>query len=99
MTQSTVSIDVKTAIRKAREYFLDVYEGVELPNFLLEEVQVSEDDRHWLITFGFDTDREAIVNPMALTLYGTQPKFVREYKTVRLDRVTGSAIDMVIRPL
>jgi hypothetical protein len=44
-------ISVKEAVRKAADYFEDLYHG-QFKNVLLEEVELS--DGYWLVTLGYD---------------------------------------------
>lgn len=53
------AIDVKQAVQIAHQYLLDIMKSYEqrLPHLLLEEVEFSEKENVWLVTFGFDTGR------------------------------------------
>ncbi|MDX2160400.1 MAG: hypothetical protein SF162_03650 [bacterium] len=107
MSQSTL-IPVKEAIRSARDYMQSVYKGEPITHLLLEEVRLSEDERHWEITYGFDTQREYRhgINRLRTTrsiLDGDfqdsepTPKFIREYKLIVIDAHTGEVERMQIR--
>ena len=47
-------IDIKEAVKKAHEYITNIYPGDNFKNLYLEEVELSEDEKFWLVTFGFD---------------------------------------------
>jgi hypothetical protein len=95
-------IDVKSAVKIARDYLTDFYpEG--LSNLMLEEVELSNDEQYWLITFGFDTDRLA-AEPLADVLTKVRPaadylrpKYVRDYKIIKLRAEDGKPVSMKIR--
>lgn len=95
-TETSHHIDVKRAVKSAREYIQHVYEGENaLRGLMLEEVEISEDGQYWLITLGFDTDEP---NPREyLTL--AAPKYVRAYKIIQVRTDDGRAESMKIREL
>ena len=88
-------IDVKQAVRLAKKYFDELYEGEDLPNVLLEEIEITEDEKLWLITFGYDTDHT--VELPYDTVLGPRVRHLRDYKTVEVDAVTGELIALKIR--
>jgi len=56
-------IDVKVAVRRARNYLMEmVAEGlIDLAPeaaVSLEEVELTQDEKYWLVTLGYDTKRE-----------------------------------------
>ena len=85
-------MEVKAAVSKARAFLEHLYKEEPLVNVLLEEVQVSEDSRHWLVTFGFQVKTE--LSPFK-ELAGQQPP--RRYKQIQVDRQTGDVESMVMR--
>ncbi|MCC7206222.1 MAG: hypothetical protein IT323_02885 [Anaerolineae bacterium] len=93
-------IDVKQAVKIARDYVTGLY-GDEAENLMLEETEMSEDGRYWLITVGFDTKQPAEVNPLVpmadrrLIL----PRYLRAYKLVRLNAENGAVEAMKNREL
>lgn len=97
-------IGVKEAIRKAYDYLHELFEDDDLPNLRLEEVELSEDGRHWLVTYGFtasEREVESTTNPFASMLGGntrtTRPS--REYKLLTVNAGTGEVESMRIRQL
>jgi hypothetical protein len=78
-------IVVKEAVRKAAEYFEDLYHG-QFKNVLLEEVELS--DGYWLVTLGYD-----VVPDVFSQLSGIR----RRYKVFKIDGDTGDVMSMKIR--
>ena len=60
----------------------------------LEEVELSEDDKHWSITFSFRTFPKSGAT-ISEGLFSSE----RQYKTVRLDAETGEVKSIKIRVL
>jgi hypothetical protein len=63
---------------------------------MLEEVELSEDETHWLITLGFDRRR-----PVRSTFEALQSMtpYERAYKTIEIRADTGEVRSMKIREL
>ncbi len=97
-TTETPILDAKEAVRLARGHFKEFYSDVALNGLLLEQIEMSEDGKVWEITFGFDTDRPTLTNSdigIASIAAGRNiPRYVREYKTLRLDAKTGEFLSM-----
>ena len=84
-------IDVRQAANAAMNYFKGLFPTVRRSS--LEEVELSEDGKHWLITLGFDV-------PKSLLDAGAQflpPK--TKYKVFKVDVQTGRVLAMKIRSL
>lgn len=92
-------IDVKTAVTAANNYLQDVKElmKVQLESLRLEEVELSEDQREWLITLGFDVPIRT--NSLANLVAGTNSVYQREYKLFKIDSETGEVKSMKMRTL
>jgi len=75
-------LDVKQAVEKAQRYLKTLYRNKGFLNLMLEEVELSSDDRYWLVTLGWDLD-----------VMGTR----RTYKVFKIDAETGEVISMKIR--
>ena len=100
-------ITVKEAVENAVSFFKEV--STTVPQGLrVEEVKLSDDEKHWLITLGLLGD-ELVLKPGQ-----TEPPFVlsprtteafahrrheREYKLFKVRREDGSVEDMTIRSL
>ncbi|MDJ0634094.1 MAG: hypothetical protein QNJ34_12965 [Xenococcaceae cyanobacterium MO_188.B29] len=102
-------IDLRTAINNVRNYiseFNDIL-GNNLDNVLIEETELSEDKKFWLITIGFDrkidpntvvkTDTNNLLFSEEMTNLLPQRKTLtveRVYKTFKVDSATGEVISM-----
>lgn len=88
-------LDAKEAARAAAEYFADLYASVDPtadPNSLrLEEVEVTENGRYWMITLSFRERFEQAFNPLG---GGYRD---RQYKVFKVDAKTGEVRSMKIR--
>ncbi len=83
-------IDSKNAISRASAYFTEVFPQAK--QVQLEEIELSEDRRYWLVTFSFPKPE--------LTIFGAlvaNPN--RDYKTVKVDAATGEPVGVKIRAL
>lgn len=88
-------IDLKAAIRVARDFVTTVIDDEPLTNLLFEEVEVAENG-DWLITFGYD--RHLAENPLSrLGIEGSIAE--RIYRQVRVDRASGKPLALKIRSL
>ncbi|MEP7287963.1 MAG: hypothetical protein ABI947_19600 [Chloroflexota bacterium] len=100
-------IDVKQAIKIAHDYLLSLYNPDELIDLLLEEVERSEDDRYWYITFGFTrvlavpTKAPQSAVSVAAAIQGTttdlKDNVERVYKKITVRADTGKVQAMKIR--
>ncbi len=82
-------VDGKQAVVKAMEYVKAVYEPSQVVDLMLEEVERSEDGKHWFITLGF-TPRDAASPGVT---------FERTYKVVKIVVDSGEVLSMKIRKL
>lgn len=100
-------VDAQHAVRAAREYLHSLYDAAELPHFRLEELELSEDERQWLVTFGWDDAAvtvPAAASPEASWLRQIQQqraptpqRLPRLYKRVVVDAETGAVAALRIR--
>ena len=80
-------VDAKQVVAKAMEYVKAVYDPSQVVDLMLEEMERSEDGKHWFVTLGF-TPREA----------GTAgPASGRTFKVLRIVAETGEVLSMKIR--
>jgi hypothetical protein len=79
-------LNVKDAVKKAAEYFTDLYQS-QFGNVLVEEIE--QDGNEWLITLGYD-----IPGDIRSVLAG---KPVRHFKLFRINGDTGEVKSMKIR--
>ncbi|HEX5504344.1 MAG TPA: hypothetical protein VFW96_17090 [Thermomicrobiales bacterium] len=92
-------IDVREAVRAAYDFMQGLYKDTTLPNLMLEEVELSDDEKVWLVTYGYTASEQDVeANPFAAALGGTRttrPR--REYKVIQIDAHTGRPVSMKIR--
>ncbi len=92
-------IDVKAAVGSAHNYLQSIKDlmGGTLENLRLEEVELSDDERTWSITLGFDVpDTKSLFPELARAQSLTLP-YKREYKLFQVDAKTGLIKSMKIR--
>lgn len=97
-------IDVKTAVRSARNFISDLREVMENPlkNLRLEGIELSDDESVWLITFGYDVpnldESSKIYDALSAMSSLTEPqKYIREYKVFKVETDSGQVKSMKIR--
>lgn len=96
MTDTSIHIGVKDAVRSAMDFVRDMYEGQRLRDLLLEEIEMAEGRDQWLVTIGFSLPKEestSIISP------ATSRKFERNYKVVAVDACSGTPLSMKIRDI
>ena len=71
-----------------------LYGGQQVRDLLLEEVELSSDERFWLITIGFSLATEGD-SPLIIT--ASRPQLARHYKVVKVDAESGSPVSLKIR--
>jgi hypothetical protein len=82
-------ITVKEAAKSALDYLTDIYSSMELKDPMIEEVELSDDDKFWRITIGFLRPVES-----------TSPifkKYQKEYKLFEISTASGKVKAMKIR--
>ncbi len=100
-----MAIDVRRAVELAREYLVDVIVQDVLPPITgairLEEVELSEDDKYWLITLSYPDSiiQESDRDPAAETIRVLTGRENRLYKVVKLRADTGEMVSIKIRTL
>jgi hypothetical protein len=82
-------VDGKQAVGKAMEYVRAVYDASQVTDLMLEEVERSEDGKHWHVTLGF--------TPQGPASGGAT--FERTTKVVKIVVETGEVLSMKIRKL
>jgi hypothetical protein len=83
-------INVKDASDKAKEYLMAFFPDAE--QVQLEEVELSADKKHWMITLSYEGVSGSVASSM---LVG---KSLR-YKIFKLDAKTGEVLSMKIRDI
>jgi len=104
-----IMIEVRDAVAAAAEAARKFYEGKDLLDLQLEEVELSEDEKCWLITLGLilpnqnpDCDVRRLrplteISPLGASMQGQ--KYERKYKIFSVDADTGNVISMKIRQI
>ena len=82
-------VDAKQVVAKAMEYVKGVYDPSQVADLMLEEMERSEDGKHWFVTLGF--------TPRGSGAAGTV--FERTTKVVKIVAETGEVMSMKIRKL
>jgi hypothetical protein len=83
--------DVKAAATTAITYFKDLYSDEQLKNIRLEEVWMSDDEKYWYVTVGYDSPASAR-DPLAAL---RQP--AREYKLLKVRVEDGRVMEVKVR--
>ncbi len=98
-----VMVGVKEAVIAAFNFLNDLYASEELIDLALEEVELSDDEKYWLVTLGFTRQFSkplelATVSPWEAI--GPKRTFTnRDYKIIKVDASTGKAESMRIRQI
>ncbi len=94
-----MTINVQQAVMAAQNYFKSIKTmmGKPIQDLRLEEVELSEDKKYWLITLGFNHPINTPKNPLGIPGINEIPKFEREYKIFKIDSETGQVQSMKIR--
>jgi hypothetical protein len=82
-------IDIKQAVHAAEKFFKELYDQEILKNFLVEEVELSEDEKDWVVTVGFDFGEAPVSEPALFTSKSSTPRAGRVFKEVQIDKETG----------
>lgn len=92
-------MDVKEAVRKAKEYVGDVFAEDRIVDVALEEVEFDHSDEKWKITIGFSRHWSApsLYQNVAKSVGGVMAE--RAYKLVLIDDVSGEVLSVRHRNL
>ena len=101
------NINLKQAVQSVRNYIVELQDilGNNLEDLMVEETELSEDEKFWLITVGFSRKidpREQNQSPIMsgiLATGGQQATMKRDYKIFKVDSSTGDVISMKIYKL
>ena len=89
-----MSVDIKSAVRSALEFVREMYEGDDdLKTLALEEVELSDDQAHWLVTIGLGG--EARASTYSVVAGAGTP---RQFKCLAVHAESGHVISMKARP-
>ncbi len=92
-------IDARSAAESAQTYIHSIQDILDNPleNLRLEEVELSEDKQHWLITLGYDNpDKPKDISNMSL-IAPHLARLSREYKIFQIGAEDGMVRSMKIR--
>ena len=89
-------LTVKEAVRAAQEWVTEVYSENEVPHLRLEEVELSSDERFWMITLGWEAVPGWREDATPFGSFGIQ-KLPRVYKKLMVDAESGEVKSMKIR--
>ena len=81
-------MDVKEAVQTAKEHVVHLFEGEQIVNVGLEEVEFEETSKRWRITIGFSRPWD-LKGPLVAALVERSPT-QRTYKVLRIDDDTGN---------
>ena len=95
-------INVKEATAAALNELNILYPDKEILAPELEEVELTENEKKWLITLGFLVPDSTPLQPMEhtfLKMSGKDKNFLKKYKIFTVDADTGKVTSMKIRKL
>lgn len=95
-----MSIDIKEAVKAARESARALFDQEPLDNLALEEVVFDDTSNQWLVTLGYDSPHKLRRRTNGPGLFPTvEEETLREYKIFRIDPGDGHLISISIRGL
>lgn len=83
-------VDVKSAVRTAAQFLLDIQPSSPPEDVAVEEVELSEDEGRWLVTLGFYPPGSSISR-----VSGDKP--ARQYREIQVDADLGGVLSMKMR--
>ena len=89
-------MDVKEAVKRAKEYLTDLYQGEEITNVGLEEVVFEDRSNSWKITIGFSRPWDH-KNALVATL--ADSRSLRSYKVLSINDDSGKVESLMDRVL
>ena len=92
------TITVKQAVVHAMAAAKDFYAGETLVDLLLDEVEMTEDGKHWLITLSFFRPSKKPATELSEVFRQIQGRvYEKKYKQFRVDALSGRVTAMKIR--
>jgi hypothetical protein len=86
-------MDVKAAIKNAKQWVADVLADEKVSNIGLEEVEFDEEEKEWRITIGFSRPWD-VFSRNALTAITGQTGEKRDYRVLTVKEPNGEVISM-----
>jgi hypothetical protein len=93
-SQSKSLIDVRQAVKAAAEYFAALYSDKKYSDLLVEEVELSETKKRWLITLSYASEPPSEPTLGQLLAGKERP---RTYKIFEIEAATGKVNAMRMR--
>ena len=94
-------MDVKDAVRTAKEYVTSLFEGESIENIGLEEVSFDDETKSWRVTIGFNRPWDQIKNVADLLSAfneGEIPDWKRRsFKVIQIPDDTGKPVSLTHR--
>ena len=90
-------MDVKEAVRTAKSYIADLFEGEEVADVGLEEVKFDEHQGSWVVTVGFSRPWDTSRNSVVAALSAERPS--RSYKVIHIADADGRVLSLSDRVL
>ena len=90
------AMDVKDAVRKAKQHIQELFDEEDISHIGLEEVEPSVDDNCWFVTIGFSRPWDYSKNALS-AISGGQPG--RSYKVVTIDEESGEVVSVKDRQI
>ena len=84
-------MDVKDAVRKAKQHIQELFDEEGITHIGLEEVSFEEDENNWVVTIGFSRPWDYAPNALSL-LSHREP--TRSYKLVTIDDESGEVVSV-----
>lgn len=93
------AINVKEAVKAAKDALLDLYDDDPPAAMALEEVEKTQKDGRelWVVTLGFDRNRTSTNSIASIFNPSVSPSGHRVYKTLFIDAGTGAFVKMDMR--
>jgi len=82
-------IDAKQAVKIATEYLRDMYEADGFTDMMLEEVELSDEDKYWHVTICFTRRQVSTAEGPMASLVGSRDEYMREVKVFTIDSQSG----------
>ena len=93
-------IDMKQAVQIALEFCRNLYGQEKLAGLLLEEVELSDDEKFWLVTIGFNLGQgETSQSSTNLSGDSLTRRSDHVFKTMKVDASSGRALSLKIKKL
>lgn len=88
-------MDVKEAVRTAKDYVADILEDEGVVNLGLEEIEFGESDNTWRVTLGFSRPWNIARNALTAVTGDNSPR--RVYRVVKIKADNGQVLSLTKR--